>query len=81
MPGTPGSPAQPPGIWGPTDPRPNPPIHLPGEEGGGGDGNKLEVKVGWTPQTGWIVVLVPGEGATVPTPSATKVEVTKAEAG
>lgn len=28
-----------------------------------------DAKVAWTPVTGWIVVLVPGEGATVPTPS------------
>lgn len=28
-----------------------------------------EAKAAWTPTTGWIVVLVPGEGTLVPTPS------------
>lgn len=29
VPGAPGYPGQPPGIWGPTDPRPTPPIYIP----------------------------------------------------
>ena len=49
-------------IWGPNDPRPTPPINLPG--GGnpppGGDRVQLiEWKVGWTQETGWVVVGVP----------------------
>lgn len=31
-------PGQPPGIWGPNDPRPTPPIYWPGFPGGGGGG-------------------------------------------
>lgn len=78
---TPGTPPprphpQPPlGIWGPNDPRPNPPIAFPPgwiggvPPGGGGGGGEqeppFEVKVGWTPETGWIVVYVPtGEHVT-----------------
>lgn len=64
-------------IWGPGDPRPTLPIAgwdpgsgtFPG--GGGGDHKpKFEAKVGWTAETGWVVVFVPLEGTLVPTPSA-----------
>lgn len=67
----------PPGFWGPPGPWPTPPINLPGGGSGGGDGkppngggNKLDWKVAWSPQTGWIIVAFPGEGATVPMPSS-----------
>ena len=60
----------PPGIWGPPGPWPTPPIAfppgwiggLPPGGGGGGGGEeqpKFEVKVGWSAETGWVVVLVP----------------------
>lgn len=75
-------PPEPPlGIWGPGDPRPTLPISgwnpATGEwpkppGGGGGDGEnkpKFEAKIGWSEQTGWIVVFVPAEGTLVPTPS------------
>jgi len=35
----PGGGAPPLGIWGPTDPRPTPPIHMPPGAGGGGGGD------------------------------------------
>jgi len=52
-------------IWGPSDPRPTPPIALPppGEMPEG----PIEWKAGWTAATGWIVVGVPS--APAPTPS------------
>jgi hypothetical protein len=67
----------PPVISGPPGPWPSPPIaNVPGvpgspdqPPGGGGEPPKFDVKVGWTPETGWVVVLVPGEGTLVPTPS------------
>lgn len=31
-----------------------------------------DLKVAWTPVTGWVVVAVPGEGSLVPTPSRKK---------
>ncbi len=53
----------PPEISGPNDPRPTPPIALPPDlpdnlPGGQGE-RPIEWKIGWTPQTGWIVVGVP----------------------
>jgi len=69
---------QPPGIWGPNDPRPTLPIagwnpgtgQFPEGPGSGGEPQqKFERKVGWTEQTGWVVVFVPAEGTLVPTPS------------
>lgn len=70
----PGQPTFP--IWGP------PGINFPDKPGyppvvGGGPiippdtqpVPKWEAKVAWTEETGWIVVLVPGEGTNVPTPS------------
>jgi len=52
-------------IWGPTDPRPTPPIVLPIPPTS--PDMKWEVKTAWTATTGWIVIAVPS-GA-VPTPS------------
>jgi hypothetical protein len=74
-------PEQPPGIWGPNDPRPTLPIsgwnpgtgQFPEVPGGGGEGEhkpKFERKIGWSEQTGWVVVFVPAEGTLVPTPSS-----------
>ena len=84
----PPQPGTPPGIWGPNDPRPTLPISgwnpgtgqfpevPPGGGGGGGGGEppqqKFDRKVGWTEQTGWVVVWVPAEGTLVPTPSESK---------
>jgi hypothetical protein len=72
-------PNPPDGIWGPGDPRPTLPIagwnpgtgQFPeGPGGGGGDKPpKFEAKIGWSEQTGWVVVFVPAEGTLVPTPS------------
>ena len=70
---SPGHPAHPiylpPGIW-PNPPEgqapiPEHPIVIPPPEGV--DGPPLEVKVVWTPQTGWQVVLIPT--GTHPSPS------------
>jgi hypothetical protein len=36
------------------------------------DGPHWEVKIAWTPVTGWVVVAIPGEGSLVPTPSKGK---------
>lgn len=50
-------------IWGPTDPRPTPPIALPpaGEMPEG----PIDWKCGWTATTGWVVVGIPtGEHVT-----------------
>jgi hypothetical protein len=48
-------------------PVPAHPIVIPGDD----EANpKFEVKAAWTPQTGWVTVIVPTEDATVPTPSA-----------
>lgn len=51
----------PPGIWPDppegTAPHPEHPIVIPPPPGV--DGPSVEVKVGWTEQTGWFVVLVP----------------------
>jgi hypothetical protein len=59
---------QPPGIWGGGNvPMPTPPIYLPiGEDGAQ---KKLEAKTAWTPQSGWVVVFVPTDEATLPTPA------------
>jgi hypothetical protein len=46
---------------------PTPPIYLP--IGEGGREKKLEAKSAWSEQTGWVIVFVPTEDATVPTPS------------
>jgi hypothetical protein len=47
-------------------PHPEHPIVIPGDDEAK---PKFEVKTAWTPTTGWIVVVVPGEDTTVPTPS------------
>jgi hypothetical protein len=61
----PGFPTNPIAPGGPP-PTPTHPIVIPGDD----EANpKFEVKTAWSPQTGWIVVIVPGESATVPTPS------------
>jgi hypothetical protein len=52
-------------IWGPTDPRPTPPIVLPAPPTS--PDVKWEVKTAWTATTGWIIVAVPTGAA--PTPS------------
>jgi hypothetical protein len=62
-------PPVPPGIWGPTDPRPTHPI----APGGGGAGERpklIEWHVGWSPETGWVIVGEPQ--FPVPTPSPAK---------
>jgi hypothetical protein len=61
-------PVPPLGIWGgPIDPYPSHPIYYP--PGGSGERPKLvEWKVGWSEQTGWVVVGVPQ----VPTPTPSK---------
>jgi hypothetical protein len=55
-------------------PFPSHPIVLP--PAGGGEVpelpeglDKFDMKVGWTAETGWVVVFVPNEGTLVPTPS------------
>jgi hypothetical protein len=43
---------------------------IPPPEGVPPDARKLEIKTAWTPETGWVVVLVPTEAAGPhPTPS------------
>ena len=75
----------PPEISGPPGPWPTPPIYIPGEPvfpahpivlppidippPDGGEQDKWQVQTYWTPETGWGVAIVPGPGATVPTPS------------
>jgi len=47
-------------------PTPTHPIVIPGDD----ESNpRFEVKAAWSPQTGWVTVIVPSEGATVPTPA------------
>lgn len=63
-----------PGMPGWGDPHPAHPIFLPGMPGWPeppkpDETPKWEPKVVWTPSQGWMVVLVPGEGTLVPTPS------------
>jgi hypothetical protein len=77
--GQPGKPSFP--IWGPpgvTLPPGTgyPPVAghpLPPEGGDGGEPPKpiagFEARTAWTPDTGWVVVIVPTEGTNVPTPS------------
>ena len=67
--------------WTPPGYRPEHPIVLPKPPGEpahpivippdnpGEPERKFEVRTVWTQQTGWVVVLVPTEAATVPTPS------------
>jgi hypothetical protein len=61
----------PPTIW-PSPGVPTHPIVIPPP----GSGEKpevlenWEVKTAWSPQTGWVVAIVPTENATVPTPSS-----------
>jgi hypothetical protein len=69
---------QPPGsqgpiyIWGGGN-KPMPPIafppdtELPPAEGGNGESVEVEWKIGWSEQTGWVVVGIPTEP--IPTPS------------
>lgn len=59
----PGGGGQPPGIWGPTDPRPTPPIHL----GPGGD-------IGGPPSVGGGPIIPPDEGTKPPDPIQPPVE-------
>jgi hypothetical protein len=76
FPTPPGGGGQPPGIWGPNDPRPTNPIsgwdpttgnfpELPAEVP---DLGPVDWKAAWTPQTGWVVIGIPT--GPVPTPSA-----------
>jgi len=51
-------------IWGPTDPRPTPPIEIPPAPTS--PDVKWEVKTAWTATTGWIVVAVPTGAAVTP---------------
>jgi hypothetical protein len=44
-----------------------PPIDIPPPDGG--DQDKWQLQPYWTPENGWSVAIVPGPGATVPTPS------------
>jgi hypothetical protein len=48
-------------------PHPEHPIVIPGDDA---ENPKFEVKTAWTPQTGWMVVIVPSDDTTVPTPAA-----------
>jgi hypothetical protein len=61
----PPEPGQPPVF--PAHPIVLPPIEIPPPDGGEQD--KWEVQAYWTPENGWGVAIVPGPGATVPTPS------------
>jgi len=61
----PPEPGQPP-VY-PAHPIVLPPIEIPPPDGGTQD--KWEVQTYWTPESGWGVAIVPGPGATVPTPS------------
>ena len=62
----PPDPGHPPPLL-PTHPIVLPPIDIPPPDGGTQD--KWQVQTYWTPETGWGVAIVPGPGATVPTPS------------
>jgi hypothetical protein len=57
----------PPEITGPNDPRPTPPIALPPDLPEEIPEGPIKWKVGWTPQTGWVVVGIPQ--FPMPTPS------------
>lgn len=59
-----GLPGPPPGIWGPNDPRPG--WGLPPEGDGKPPEKLFDWKVGWTPDTGWVVVAVPKFDTPVP---------------
>ena len=61
----PPEPGQPPLL--PTHPIVLPPIDIPPPDGGEQD--KWQLQAYWTPENGWGVAIVPGPGATVPTPS------------
>jgi hypothetical protein len=50
----------------PGEAHPEHPIIIPGDDE---DNPKWEVKTAWSPQTGWMVVIVPTEEATVPSPA------------
>lgn len=54
-------------IWGPTDPRPTPPIEIPPETETD-DGAKVVFKCAWTPETGWVsfAIVVPGGAHVTP---------------
>lgn len=68
---------KPPGIWGPTDPRPGNPISgIPGLPGYEPPGNPPEItnppvawKAIWTPSEGWVAVGVVNPELPHPTPS------------
>jgi hypothetical protein len=76
----PGSPP-PLGIWGGRppayvdiggpgpQPKPEHPIVLPPNLPPSVPEGPIDWKTGWTPETGWVIVGVPNEGTTVPTPS------------
>jgi hypothetical protein len=69
----PGGGGQPPGIWGPTDPRPTPPIYFPPNSppvDPPTDTSRIEWKSGWTQEQGWVTVGIITPEAPVPTPSA-----------
>jgi len=53
-------------IWGPGDPRPNPPIYIPPEVEV--EGEKVKVTAIWTPDNGWetIVILKPQKPTVTP---------------
>ena len=61
----PPDPGEPPLI--PAHPIVLPPIDIPPPDGGEQD--KWQLQAYWTPENGWGVAIVPGPGATVPTPS------------
>jgi len=63
----PGGGQSPPVIW-PSPGHPAHPIVIPEPPD---DPAKWEVKAGWSPLTGWVIVIIP-VGANVPTPSAAK---------
>jgi hypothetical protein len=51
----------------PGEPHPEHPIIIPGDDP---ENPKFVIKAAWTPQTGWVIVIVP-TGIDVPTPSST----------
>ena len=63
----PPDPGHPPPLL-PTHPIVLPPIDIPPPDGGE-EQDKWQVQAYWTPENGWGIAVVPGPGATVPTPS------------
>ena len=66
----------PPGIWGPNDPRPTVPIAEPPWGWGGTPPTppttdpKFKVTAIWTPDTGWVTVIIPTGPTATPSKKA-----------